>query len=95
MSLTADEIAAHEAHHRMLRDRQPATDGALTAAALLDVCADCDHYQDNVNTDEPLDPPCRLAAQWNVCTWKEMAGQVASGRTRHPDPCCPWNQVVR
>ena len=66
-----------------------------TAASLLDVCLDCDHYQDNVNTDEPIDPPCRLAVQWNVCTLKEMARRVASGRTRHPNPCCPWNQVVK
>ena len=70
----------------------PHADGGIAAAALLDVCADCDHYQDNVNGGEPLDPPCRLAMQWNVCTWREMAQQVASGRARHPDNRCPWGR---
>lgn len=71
-------------------ERNPATDG-VTAAALLDRCLECENFHDDVNGCGPIDPPCLLARQRNVCTWREMAGQVAAGRARHPDAACPWN----
>lgn len=48
-------------------------------------CDACPHYNDDANSGQPLDPPCKLAPRMSICNWKK---RLATGHKPHPD--CPW-----
>jgi hypothetical protein len=36
-------------------------------------CNQCDHFNNDVNTGAPLNPPCGLNRSLSICAWKQAA----------------------
>lgn len=54
----------------------------------LNLCKDCEHFVDKINSGEPSDRPCQLRPAWNICAWKQAAstGEIAGDG-------CLWSGV--
>jgi hypothetical protein len=60
------------------------------AEARFEACRQCDHFNDDANTGEPLSPPCGLNREWSICRWKgaAIAGEPPADRR------CPWHRLA-
>lgn len=60
--------------------------------ARLAICRDCEHYNDRIDTGEPMPNPCKLNPDWTVCRWKSRA---ASENPSSHAGCMWYNQHVK
>jgi hypothetical protein len=58
------------------------------AAHRLALCQACPHFNDDVNTGAPINPPCGLAKRWCTRAWRSAMASNA----KHPNNECPWNK---
>ncbi len=59
----------------------------LRAAKRFATCEDCEHYNDDAVTGEPMPRPCKLAPRLSLCAWKRL---VLHDNAAKPAAGCPW-----
>ena len=70
----------------------------VVASVRMAMCRECEHYNDDANTGQPIDPPCGLATKWRIggCGCKIKREDTWRGRMMmdlpHPHADCPWNK---